>query len=248
MVFDNSDIKLMKKDLDKGLELPNQISSELAEIIGIHFGDGHMTKKYRYTYKITYTCNLLEEPYVKHILNLFSKIFNISLKIYRVPDRGCFVLSVYSKALCDFFNKKLCVPYSPKNNLQIPLSLYQEKEYLASFLRGLFDTDGCIITQEKDKYRYPLVRITTKSKDFADSIFKALLFLEIPSYICTKSGKNFVGYDVVARNKNAKKFFKIVGSNNPKNIKKMGTWGFEPQTAGITHVSHHLISQAHRST
>ena len=61
---------------------------------------------------------------------------------------------------------------------------------------------------------------------------KVLYFLEIPSYICTKSGKNFVGYDVVIRNKNTKKFFEIVGSNNPKNIKKMGMWGFEPQTAG----------------
>jgi hypothetical protein len=133
MTFDNSDIKLMKKDLDKGLELPHQISNDLAEIIGIHFGDGYMTKKYRYTYKITYTCNLLEEQYVEHILNLFSKIFNISLKIYRIPDKGCFVLSVYSKALCDFFNKKLCVPYSPKNNLQIPPLLCQEKKYLVSF-------------------------------------------------------------------------------------------------------------------
>jgi len=52
------------------------------------------------------------------------------------------------------------------------------------FLRGLFDTDGCV-THQKDKgYFYILIKISTKHKIFADDIKKSLDSLNIHSFIC----------------------------------------------------------------
>ena len=97
-------------------------------------------------------------------------------------------------------------------------------------MRGLFDTDGCIVLQKQDKYRYILLKICTKHNNFAKELHESLTILDIPSFITKKdtsvNNKTFTGYDVVVRNKNVAKFFEVVGSKNPRNFRKykeMGT-------------------------
>lgn len=220
----NNNFQLNKKDLEKGLKFPKKMSEELAELIGIHFGDGSMDNKHNYTYKLSYACNIVEKQYANYLINKFQKLFNVSLSKILNQKKSCIILYLYSKTLCKFFNEMLEIPYSPKNNLQISSIILSKKEYLISFIRGLFDTDGCITIQRFDKYKYPLIKISTKYRNFAQSISKALKSLNINSFISTKSGRNFIGYDVTIRNKEAKKFFQIIGSNNSKNIEKWGHW------------------------
>lgn len=218
----NKKFKLNENDLAKGLRFPLEMSSELAELVGIHFGDGHMTKRKHHGYRLHYSCNMSEREYMHYITNKFEKLFNISLKLYERSDKSCFELYFLSKTLCIFFNEFLEVPYSPKKDLRIPKMILKNKEYLISFLRGLFDTDGCVTLQRMGKYTYPLVKITTKDKLFAEQISSSFELLGIPCFVCRKQWNGDIGYDVVLRNKSAEQFFNIVGSNNPKNIKKWG--------------------------
>ncbi|MBW3001666.1 hypothetical protein KY338_00730 [Candidatus Woesearchaeota archaeon] len=226
MKFDLSQIHFSEKDLEKKLRLPKEPSLELAEIMGIHFGDGSMHKEYRYTYRLSYTSNISEKQYSEHINKLFKKVFNVYFRSKIDTNKNCVVLRFISKALCEFFNKVLKIPYGSKNNLVIPKDILYKKEYLIAFVRGLFDTDGCITLQRQGKYEYVLIKICTKHKNLAKELVEILESLGIPSFICTKFWRQNKGFDVVIRNKNAIKFFEVVGSSNYKNIKKWGRWEF----------------------
>lgn len=217
-----NDYKFSKIDLGRGLKLPNRMSSDLSELIGIHFGDGNMDNRYNNTYRILYACNIAESSYARHILSLFNRLFNIRLKLNVYPNKSYIALTLYSKTLCQYFNQVLGIPYGPKNDLHIPKIILQNPLFLSSFIRGVFDTDGCFTVQKDCGYIYQLVKITNKNKDFVFELSKALASLGIPSFVCKKSGRQFEGYDVVVRNNHVSKFLNIIGSNNHKNIKKNG--------------------------
>lgn len=218
MEFDLSQIELNKKDLEKGLKLPTKMSKELAELVGIHFGDGRMSKDINYTYVIDCTLNRRDIQYAEYVKELFYKIFNINMKVYKSKSKNDVVLYINSKALCIFFNKNLEVPYSPKKDLSIPQYIGENKEYAQCFLRGLFDTDGCTVVQKFGKYRYDLIKITTSIYTFAQEIKSLLSSLGIRCYISSKN--NYTGHDVTIRRKESfKKFIHLI---KPKNKKKSG--------------------------
>lgn len=198
-----NNFQLNKKDIEKGLKLPAEISIAIAEFIGIHFGDGSMSNKGSNKYRIYYSFNLRDIEYAEYVRNLIYSIFNINIKLGKREKKHEVYLYAYSKNLCTFLNTSLQIPYSPKKQLIIPDYIKYNQEYLKSFLKGLFDTDGCIIIQKDGKYSYVLIKITTSIKMFADDIKSALNSLNINSYICIKS--NNVGiqevYDIVIRRK-----------------------------------------------
>ena len=208
--------------------MKSKFSSELAEIVGIMFGDGCMSKKHNYTYRVNICLNLKKDlEYSFYIKKMFENYLDIKLKKYISKNKSSIELYCYSKKLCSIFNKKLKIPYSPKTNLSIPNYIKSDNKLLISFLRGLFDTDGCVTIQKDKGYRYVLIKISTKHELFANSLKQALNQLKIRSFICINRNKiGSTGYDVVVRHKNAIKFFEIIGSNNQKNIKKWEKeWG-----------------------
>ena len=175
---------LSEEDIEKNLKFPPKMSNELAELIGIHFGDGCMKKQRNYTYQICYCFNKRDKEYAIYVKNLFYNLFNINVKMYE--NFNSINLYFISKSLCTFFNEVLKIPYSPKKSLSIPNYIISNKKYLVAFIRGLFDTDGCTIIQKDRGYNYNLIRICTSIYDFSEEIKLALTSLGIKSYICTK--------------------------------------------------------------
>lgn len=51
------------------------------------------------------------------------------------------------------------------------------------------------------KYEYPVVKITTKCKDFAEEIKDILIQMEFRAKINKKWGRNYYGYDIVLHGK-----------------------------------------------
>jgi intein/homing endonuclease len=128
-----------------------------------------------------------------------------------MPEKSSLDLYCYSKVLCEFFNKELKVPYSPKKKLTIPDYILENELYLRRFLRGLFDTDGCTTISRTKGYSYRLIKISNISLDFAKEINLAYSFLGIRSYICNKNP----GYDITIRRKESfKRFMELI---EPKN-------------------------------
>jgi DNA-binding transcriptional regulator WhiA len=205
-------IELSRKDVEKGLKFPAEMSPELAEIIGIHFGDGCMTH-HKTTHRILYSFNSRDKLYVDYVSSLFWKIFNISMKRMNLSYRNEIELYFISKSMCLFLNEVLLVPFSPKKDLKIPEYIINNPEYLKNFIRGLFDTDGCFTIQRDGKYSYHMVKICTGSESFAVNIDFALKSLDMKSYICRKE----TGFDVVVKRKESyEKFLLLIKPQNAR--------------------------------
>ncbi len=203
--------------------LPYKMSTKLAELIGIHVGDGSLYKDKKGDYTITFTGNLNERDYMDYVNNLFFSCFGVKMKMKVYSKTNSIQLRIRSKNIFYFLRDNLALCEGPKNKLLIPNCIKSKKCYSKYFLRGLFDTDGCVTVQNMGKYKYPIVKITTKHNSLAQEILECFREFNIPCYL-TKKNLSAI-YDVSIRNKNVDLFFKKIGSKNYKNIRKLEGWG-----------------------
>lgn len=206
------------------LVIPSGFTDNLAEFVGIHFGDGSLMCGPNYKYRVAYACNLHEVDYVEHFISLFYELFHIKLKKTIYSHKNCIELYHYSKKFCEYLNNKLHIPAGKKINLVIPDYIRSNKSLAIAFLRGLFDTDGCLTIQRHGKYKYLIAKITTSLPEFGDSISELLKSLNIHCFV-TKKGKNNRGCDVIIRHLNAVTFLNLVKPANSKYYRKMGMYG-----------------------
>lgn len=210
IIFDLRDIKFSKFDKFKKIILPKEMSEELAEEIGVHMGDGCLSYNKNY---FSVKCNKKEEGYfIDCLFGLYKRVYNLDLKLIRLKSVSGF--ETYSRAICEFKNKIIGLPYGEKvEKLNIPKSIIEtkNKKIYLSFIRGLFDTDGCIYLRYN---RYPVISITIKSKVFINQLadmFKKLGFIPtVYKWTLTLNGPTMLN-----------KWIKEIYSNNPKNIDRL---------------------------
>lgn len=136
--------KLSRFDKEKGIKLPNTISLDLAEFIGIHIGDGHLGYREEKTeYILQLSGHLIKDKiyHEKFTSCLFRKLFNlkISPKITSINVIG---YQFCSKGLFFFLKNNFNLPVGKKSDLiKIPNIFFQDRELLTSCLRGIIDTD-----------------------------------------------------------------------------------------------------------
>lgn len=172
-------IRFSKRDREKKICFPTEMSVELSEEIGIHLGDGCMSLNRNY---FSVKTNKTEEKYVTDFLfPLYKQLYNLDLKLMRLKSVSGF--ESYSQALCEFKNKALGIPYGEKvERIEVPKLILdtQDKEIYRAFIRGLFDTDGCVCIVKKD---YPVISITINSKRLIEKTAEMLRLMGfIPFY------------------------------------------------------------------
>ena len=167
--------------------LKPSISAELAEELGIHVGDGHMSfRSYKnckcYEYSISGNSNE-KEYFETHVKLLIQKLYGINMRLYKRKDRNELKLECKSKELF-YFKLSLGLPNGKKNNILIP-KIVLDSGYICDFLRGLFDTDGCLMfyNRNKKKPSYPRLDITSKSFELIDQVNKELIKLGFTTYV-----------------------------------------------------------------
>ena len=128
------------KDLKKNIEL--------AELIGIILGDGHLHKFSR-TERLIITCNSKKRRYIDRINSMITKVFDKSPSILKRKTENTIDISLYQ---CEL-SKRLGILPGNKiiNNVGIPEWIKEKKKYATSCLKGLFETDGCF---QKDPANY----------------------------------------------------------------------------------------------
>lgn len=116
-------------------------SEKLAELMGIFFGDGHLS---RYQASIT-TNSVTDKEHASFVQNLIEKIFNDKPSLKVRTDERSIVIVLSSKAASKYLHQ-LGMPMGNKikANIAVPSWVINSKKYSIAFLRGLFDTDGCI--------------------------------------------------------------------------------------------------------
>lgn len=222
-------------------------NANTAELVGLSFGDGGLTFR-NGTSKMRFQLrgHLIEdkEHYDDYIIPLFNKeimslIFGRKVGIVFNKNKGFYGLSVESVKIEKELNY-LGIPSGVKNELFIPTWIKDNKEYIIRFLRGFFDTDGCISCQRnysiKNNKFHTQVRIYLSCT--SENLMKEICeILRLSNFKCIfRIIKRPLPWKIcyalrLSGGIQVEKWFKIVGSKNPKHITKYLIWkkfGFCP--------------------
>ena len=191
-------------------------SGKLAEFMGIMFGDGHLSR-----YQATVTTNSETDiNHAKYVQRLSYELFNVSSTLNFKKDRRAVDITTSSINLVKWINSKgMPIGNKLKNGLNIPNWILKNKSFKKAFLRGLFDTDGCIYV-DKHKIKGILYQnygwvITSYSKELRSGVLK---ILEEIGFHPTNTEKQ---HSVYLRKKvDIKKYFEVIGTNNEKHLKR----------------------------
>ena len=176
-------IQFSKYDNERGVDLPG-INEKLAEFLGILFGDGYFLNK-RNKYTIGIALNLSEDSlYFEYVASLIKELFNINPTVQKRKAQNRLDLIINSKAVF-WYLRMLGFPIGvKKNRLTTPNWIIKNKDFIKSFLRGIFDTDGSLFFAKRGTYKlneYPVIEIKMCDSKFIDQLSKLLSLLGFKS-------------------------------------------------------------------
>ncbi|MBL7100451.1 MAG: hypothetical protein ISS23_00685 [Nanoarchaeota archaeon] len=224
--------RMLNYDKKRGLILSESYSPQLAELIGIIFGDGHLSKAPKYTIEI---CGHSIDDYEYHTIYLrilIQKLFGIKTKIAIRKNANCMLSQIFSKRVINFL-EDCGLKTGRKKELPIPDWIRKEDINMRSFLRGFVDTDGSLAL--KKRYRsiayYPVVGLVSKSET---------LVRHMADWLRKKGFSLWAGYDkqIDKRSGNVQEVYRIylnghkqlirwvnfIGFDNQKHIQKYKIW------------------------
>ena len=209
----------------KEVVLPS-MSEELSELIGIHLGDGTLTK---YFIKISLDPRY-DLRYVTYIKDLIAGLFGASPSIRREKGRNLIYVQLFSKTVCEYLHKEWNLPFGDKirGKATIPIAIMKDEVMAIACLRGLMDTDGSV---SKDGNSIS-VRFYSHNKMLVDQVEQIGRSLGIftfrnPMETGTRSWSKVLDY------------FRIVGSSNLRHIVRFHTKFSENKTLRKEEVAEH---------
>lgn len=201
----------------------------LAEFLGVLVGDGFMNYyQKRQAYLIEISGNKIKDLdyHLQHLHSLIRELFNFTPKIYYAKNQNTLRTIIRNKDIFYFLNDAGFKP-GRKEELNLPQWVLENQEFINSFIRGVFDTDGYLCLKNKENKKYPVIGITSKSKHLLEEIKKAIEAHKISSYlgketeVSPRYTKVLIKYKLqISGKKNVLLFFKKINSNNPRNIVK----------------------------
>jgi ribosomal protein S8 len=190
-------------------------SKLLAELMGILIGDGHLSN-----FQVSVTTN--SQTDLDHALfskDLIESQFKVAVHIfYRKGNTVVIVAS--SRNLVAFLSKKgMPIGNKIRNGLRIPKWVFRKPEYGRAFLRGLFDTDGCVyLDKHKNDKSLKLYRhIGIAFTSYAESLRNDIIIL-LKTFGFTPTNRSTQKSVYIRKQHEVKKYFKEIGSSNPKHL------------------------------
>ncbi len=195
------------------------IENTLAEAAGIFAGDGTFYKTQR-GFVLEVRGPSKEKPYYEeYIAPIFSEVLKSKIKVINRDKEGRIIgIRNCTKLAKEVFHQILEFPIGRKENIvQVPRIIFDssEKNVIISYLRGVFDTDGCVaLTQNRGNYKKPIVDFGTCSNKHQDQILEMLTRLGFNAHK-QKCRVRIGGWSTV------KNFFEII---QPHNYLKVNKW------------------------
>ena len=210
-----------------------KINNNFLEFYGALMGDGCLSKinirKNSAAYYIIISGHkILDRDYHKnYLIPLIKKEFSLEFKIKPNNKNNSMLTQKMNKDLFLKLNK-FGFPVGKKGQrLIIPKKFIKLRwNLIKNIIRGLFDTDGCIYARKDENYKYPHIKITSKSKKLIFQLYKILRERGYPIRITKHEDEVILkGID------NTKRWMADIGSNNRKHLYKYDYWlknGFLP--------------------
>lgn len=191
-------------------------SEELAELLGILMGDGHLDK-----YQIEFVTNsVTDREHAFYVADLLGRLFGVKTRIWDRKDQRAISVVASSVALNEFV-AQLGMPCGNKiaGGLSVPSWILERKSFSKAFVRGVFDTDGCIFLDKhfiRQKWYYNMGwTITSNADTFISGLLELLKNLGF-------SPTNRVTQNAIfmRRKHDIERYFSEIGTSNPKHLKR----------------------------
>lgn len=226
------------------------ITPELAEICGIHAGDGYLRIRKNGKIELDITGNIEEKTYYDdHVILLFNQFFGLNLngRNYTKGSYGFVTTNPQFKIL-----NELGFPFGKKSLVvRVPTLIFESEDKLiySGFLRGLFDSDGHIGFRKcYGKYKsfkthfhhYPFISLTTISLKLAEEVSFMLKELGINNFVSIYSPRKLnenTTYKIIINGvKRVNLWMNLIGSKNPVKLSRYLVWkkfGFCPTNLSL---------------
>ena len=206
----------------------------MAELIGIHIGDGCISVNKRYKeYYLGGDLKEEKEYHDKWVAPLFNKkiaipLYNKKVNYKEHPKVGIYGFHIFDEKIVNFFNK-LGVKSGSKINVSVPKVIKDNRKLSLRFLRGLFDTDGNIYFDKNRSCKLPLnnqpnIQLGTVSKNLVKDVLFMLkrerLNPRLKKPYKGKRDKNLVYTILIYRRGDINYFIKNIGFKNHKHYTK----------------------------
>lgn len=199
------------------------LGKELAYFIGLFIGDG-FTNKYGRYYLTQFTGDkrFEKEFYSNLVANYSKNLFNLNPIIYEDKNTNALRFSLYSKDLFNLITKRFQISAGRKSkNVLIPNEILDSKPVIIkSFIRGLYDAEGCVFFDKRESYTapYPRIDLHMNNLELLKQIYSLLNRFEIKCTLVTIKDNLRV---IIYGEDKVRKFIKEIGFSNPKHLKKL---------------------------
>jgi intein/homing endonuclease len=195
----------------KQIKIPEP-SEQLAEFIGIFLGDGSFGNNYQLVISWNHKC---EHDYAKHVQRMVRSLFGIESKIRIRKKYGSAEIVISSSNLVDHVRKLTGIKLGgAKKSFKLPAWLSRNKKYRVGFLRGLFDSEGCVYRHKYYSNAKPYSYVKIAVTNYCDEI------LSVFQEFLRSAGINSVKYRNrvhIYSDADTRRFFSLIGTSNIKN-------------------------------
>ncbi len=130
--------------------LPFKRDGDLAELVGVVLGDGHICS-YARTEELRIISNSNNPGFVARYAKIIEKVFNKKPYVRNSGQSNSIRIGIYEKNISD----RLKIPSGARKHLKVavPIWILKNRKYIVRYLRGLYEAEGsfCI---HKPTYTY----------------------------------------------------------------------------------------------
>lgn len=213
-------LKYPFKSHRKIINIPQE-SLELAEFLGIEFGDGGIGNLWQVVISLN---SIKDREYADYVSELGSRLFGIKPAIRKRPGRNVLVIVFTSTAVVDFLVDKGAVRGDKiAQEIDIPNWIRKNSEYEKALVRGLVDTDGCLYI-----HKHTIAGTLYKNIGFCFCSFSERLIISVAAILEKNGIKPYItnkGRDIYLYSaQSVIKYLNTFGSSNPRIINKYEEW------------------------
>ncbi len=213
-------LKYPKKSHRKQISIPS-VSEDLAEFLGIEFGDGGIGNPWQVVISLN---SKSDAEYAMHIQRLIKRLFSIVSVLRKRPNQNTLVIVCSSMNLVDFLVGKGAVRGNKVlQRIDVPGWIRTNPAYQKAFVRGLVDTDGCLYIHNHVikgiRYRNIGLCFTSSSKPLVTSTSIILKKFGVEPHITDEHRRIYLySGDAVSR------YLRVFGSSNSRILDKYKEW------------------------
>lgn len=215
-----SELRYPQKSHRKPVVVPSH-SDALAEFFGIMIGDGGINNPWQVTITLNATA---DAKYATFVQNLMYELFGIAPARRVRASYGALVLSLSSTAVVEFLIQNgLCRGNKVRQSIRIPEWIFRERTYKIACVRGLVDTDGCMVLHSRaisgKTYSHVYVSFSSASAGLLAQVSEIWREFGL-SPTLAPNGREVYLY----RKKDVQLYVAVIGTSNPRIARIYKKW------------------------